>query len=315
MKRAILLLLFSACGEPYSNEDLRFVHSVPEPDEVMIELPNDGMAATMVATYYLQMVAASEGVNRAIFEPLGTVNDISRLPPTRREDDVRSWGPIQTSTSVAFTLYMARTATTGIRVPTSTSTIVAIEERFDFVLYGHVLGDPEPIAVLSGGFASTQDDGRGIGGIQVDLDAYARLDRSATEVGQYSGAYDNRDGQSLVFYHLAPDGGTSWHHFERHDGAVDFAFFQQADIYMPAGVVTPMLENVTMLGRWRPDNRGRADLRYDGGDLGGSAIGSECWDGQFRRVYFAATSPELGASEGSVDNCAPDLKEPLFFRR
>ncbi len=321
MKRAPLLMLAlaaAACGEPYSNEDLRFVRAVPQPEQVMIDLPgqpegNDAMPGAP-ATYYLQLRDTGETINDAIFGPVGTVQQIAAAPPDHRDTDVRAWGPIATSTGVAHVLYMVRTSTPGVRVPTSTSTILPIAERIDFVMYGRRAGTADDIPILSGGFAATEEDGSGIGTIHVDLDAVARLDPSSSDAGQYSGAYDTRDGLAVVFGFQDPSGARAFHRFQRKRDTVDFLSFQQADLFMPDG--TPSAQEVIwMVGRWLPDNRGRADVRYEGGDLPTSASGGECWDDAFRRVYFNASTPELGAPEGMVEACAPGLREPLFLGR
>lgn len=309
-----MVLLASACGEPYSNEDLRFVRAVPQQDQVMIDLPGEVAMPGEPAQYYRMLRETGENINQAIFGPLGTVQQIAAAPPDYRETDVRGWGPIPTSTRVSHTLYMVRTSTPGVRVPTATTTVLAIEERIDFVMYGQVVGSSENVPILSGGFAATEEDGTGIGVINVDLDGLRRLDPRSGDAGQYSGAYDNRDGLSVVFAYQDPSGARAFHRFDRRGGTVDFLSFQQADLYMPTNTPSAA-ETVWMIGRWLDDNRGRADVRYEGGDLPTSATGGECWDEEFRRVYFNASAPELGSPEGMVEACAPGLREPLFLGR
>jgi hypothetical protein len=309
-----------ACGEPYSNDDLLFSRSVPADDRVMIDLPArpDMPSPTETAQYYLRLVEISDQVNRAIFDPLATVRTIAAEPPTRRDDDTRMWGPIATSTQAAFTLYMVRTTTAGVRSPTSTTTIIPIDERFDFALYGTPVGGGESLVVISGTFAPLTADGKGVGSIAVDLDNYRRLARGEPDGGQYLGYYDDRDGLALELGFLAPPelGPMSAYYSYRKQGeAVDFLFHQRVDLSAPQGPPISALESTTLIGRWRPDQQGRADQYYDGGDIPFAATGSECWDGQFRRVYFGTNTAELGPSYGAIEACAPDLRTPVQLRR
>lgn len=309
-----------ACGEPYSNDDLLFSRAVPADDRVMIDLPArpDMPSPTETAQYYLRLVEISDQVNRAIFDPLATVRGIAAEPPTRRDDDTRMWGPIYTSTRSTFTLYMVRTATDGVRSPTSTTTIIPIDERFDFALYGAPSAGGEPLVVISGTFAPLTADGKGVGSIAVDLDNYRRLEPSEPDGGQYLGYYDDRDGLALEMGFVAPpERGpmSAYYSFRKQGVAVDFLFHQKVDLSAPQGPPISALESTTLIGRWRPDQQGRADQYYEGGDIPFAATGSECWDGQFRRVYFGSNTEELGPSYGAVEACAPDLRSPLQPRR
>lgn len=304
---------FAACAEPYSNEDLLFVQAVPDETQVMIDLPSTPTSGDEQARYHQTMRDTSEDINEAIFGPLATVQAIAAGTPTYRDVDARAWGPIQTSTRVAYSLYMARTATAGIRVPTSTGTIVPIEARIDFVLFGQITGADRDVPVLSGGFAATEPDGGGIGFIRVDLDALTFVDPQMARSGTYLGAYDTRDtGLTLAFVLEAANGDVAYYQFERRGGVTDFRSHQRTDVFgEPTG--TSARESVLLFGRWLADDRGRGDLRYEGGDLPTSVSGAECWDGSLRRVYFNASTTELGAPEGSVEACAPGLREPLYL--
>jgi hypothetical protein len=308
------------CEEPYSNDDLLFVRSVPDQNMVQIDLPNDQMASERVAQYYLQAVAISQGVNQAIFGVLAIVNTIAAQPPVSRDEHTRAWGPIVTGTVAAYFLYMTRTATEGVRVPTSTATILPIKERYDFSLQVRPTGKSQAIPIVSGNFAPIEPDGTGIGSLYVDLEATHDLDPSSPNRGWYWAAYDNRSGLTLALAYVAPsdlggsfDRWTSYHRYiQQPDGAVDFVYIQHLDLSAPNGPPVSALETAAMFARWRPDQRGRADLVYTEGDLVTPVFGHECWDEQFRRVYFDATIPELGAGEGAVEACAPELREPLF---
>lgn len=320
--RALLVLVAAtlACGEPYSNDDLLFSRSVPPDDRVMIDLPArpDMPSPTETAQYYLRLVEISDQVNRAIFDPLATVRGIAAQPPTRRDDDTRMWGPITTSTRAAFTLYMVRTATAGVRSPTSTTTIIPVEERFDFALYGTPVAGGTSLVVISGTFAPLTADGKGVGSIAVDLDNYRQLEPSEPDGGQYQGYYDDRDGLALELGFVAPpERGpmSAYYSYRKQGAAVDFLFHQRVDLSAPQGPPISALESTTLIGRWRADQQGRADQYYDGGDIPFAATGSECWDSQFRRVYFGANTEELGPTFGAVEACAPELRTPVQLRR
>jgi hypothetical protein len=90
------------------------------------------------------------------------------------------------------------------------------------------------------------------------------------------------------------------------DGSGSLVFDAEANL--AGGSET--LEAGKVGSRWNPSGAGRADVELTGGEAGGGARLTECWDASFGRVYAQGTSADGGiASEGDLAACA--FSEPL----
>jgi hypothetical protein len=318
------VLLLAACEEPYSNEDLRFMKSLPNQDLVRIELPDrdPDPEPGELAKYHLLAQTISSTVNTAVFGTLATIGEITETPPSVRTEERREWGPF-TRDGLEYTLTITITATQGIRVPTSTASIVPIDERYDFVLSARRQREPEVQAdILGGQFAPLEDGKRGIGWLQLNFEAALYVDPTRTDRGFFGAGYDTRDGSVDLAgaYYLpraealqAPD---AYYRFRtKPSKETDFYYGAYLDVSAQNGAPTSALETFVLFARWRPDQRGRADAAVFGGDLpeNGALVSAECWDEHFRRKYFRTLYLDPDPAKGDITDCAPELREAIYF--
>jgi hypothetical protein len=322
---ALAVALLGACEEPYSNEDLIFLRSLPDRQLVSVGVPaREPAPEPELARFYVQARNISTQLNAGLFSVLALVETISAQPPTYRQQSLRGWGPLPDANSGAvYALYISRTATAGMRVPTATTTVIPVEERYDFVMYGQA-GQQGPSAPVFGG-SFVPLGAHGLGTLYVDFEAMRAVNPATEERGAYWAGYDTRTPGALELALAAaappdpsgqPTGISAYYRFKKSaQGEVDFAFANRVDVHAPAG--TPPishLETVAIIARWQSDQRGRADVVISGGEVPAPVTASECWDRAFRAVYFTATIPELGAPIGAVEDCAEELRMPLFPR-
>ncbi|MFO0726985.1 MAG: hypothetical protein U1E65_24610 [Myxococcota bacterium] len=320
-----------ACGEPFSNDDLVFLKSLPTKDVVNLRLPEDDAASAlheaedppMTAIYYAAAKNVSKGINGGIQDTLDLVEKIRVYPPTIRRDDFRAWGPIDGG-AIEYALFVTKTSTPAMRVPTSSTTLVPAHDVFTFSFGARMKGETDFAGVIAGEFAPIDGADRGIGWLFFDYERLHQLDPAANPSrGRSWVGYDTRSGVSLMMsFELPPDMpgamaqlGGYYRYTRTPEGVVDFLFAYKHDLSV--GENQPpisALETFYVFARWNKDHRGRADLVVMDGDLMQPIGGSECWDDRFFRVYFQASIPELGAPYGDVSACAPGLEMPLYPR-
>ncbi|MCC7383673.1 MAG: hypothetical protein IT384_17665 [Deltaproteobacteria bacterium] len=308
-----------ACEQPYSNEDLRFMRSLPTVADVTIAVPAvEPAPESEIATFYLRARESSAALNDVIFSPIRIVEAVTQGPPSYRDADLRGWGPFSEG-DAQYVLYVSRTATSAARPLTSTTTLVPVSERFDYILYGQGGSAVDLVPIFSGSFAPVGPGGQGIGTMFIDLETSRAVNGKGPDRGWYSGGYDTRDGRlDLVLGVAMPEdlGGAAdrlsgYYRFGQSEAGTDFTLSYLQDLQAMVGLPpSSALEVVSMRARWRPDQRGRADVYIGQGDLPIDVTAVECWDERFRRVFFFSTGDQLGPSSGSVEACAPDLRRP-----
>lgn len=314
MRRAVLaVLLLAACEQPYSNADVVFVKSLPDGDRVRIALPDpeepsgDGR---ITASYYKLAQTVTATVNQAVFGVLATVDRISRTPPASRTHELLKWGPFDEG-GISHALEIVRTSTRGVRVPTSSVSIVPIEARYDFALDAWPAANPDlEVRVAGGTFAPLEPGGGGIGTLYVYLESLRAITGQPGR-GYYWAAYDSRGGRLdllLAYYRPEELGGNlidvdSYYQNHRDaDGAGTLYFYTRDG----------PTDELVLYTRWNSDRRGRADAAYADADLRAPIYAAECWDQSLLRTYFRATVPELGPPTGELEDCAADLRTPLY---
>ncbi len=330
----VLGLGLTACGEPFSNDDLLFLKSLPNRALVDLRVPDDeastGLHAAATepqrAVYYEASRKIAKDINAGIQGTLDLVDTIVAYPPTVRTDAYRGWGPIDGGGDVEYALFVTKTSTPAVRVPTSTLTLVPAEQVFTFAFSARkkgAIGDFQNVII--GQFAPLGTERRGIGGIYFDHEAAHALDPKSEARGRSYVAYDTRAsvGVALVMsFELSPllggmpgELGGYYRYLRAPDGGVDFRFAYRRDTAVADGEPPiSALETFYVFSRWNVDHRGRADLVVADGDLTEPIGASECWDDHFLRVYFWPSIPALGEPFGTVSACAPGLELPLWPR-
>ena len=315
------LLGLAACAEPFSNDDVVFLKSLPNTALVRMGLPGpaaQGLAARAVlgdeAEGARTAREVADGIDGAISGAYRLLDAITAYPPSARDATSRVWGPFPVGEGDAI-LFVTRTSTPAVRVPTSTTTLVPLREVFEFALQGTRAGDVDPRTLLVGSFAESGGARRGIGALWFDFDAVRALDPGGAQRGQLYIGYDTRAAVELVLggvNQVVPDGvPDAFARLTRTaTGAIDFRFVYRADLEAgPDGQPTSALETLASVNRFEPDRRGRTDLVIAGGDLPLTVYASECWDTQLRRTYYeTGPTPWGGPRQGDVLTCPERLR-------
>lgn len=97
MKLHIFSLLFSvslgisACGGNYSNEDLDFQNALPAREDLTPQI--SALTSLDTAEYYRITRDGVRGFSSILDSILGTIDEVRRQPATKRDREIRQWGP------------------------------------------------------------------------------------------------------------------------------------------------------------------------------------------------------------------------------
>ena len=323
MKRRYLLLglvgAFSACYEPYSNDDLLFLYdgfprsleiAVPTEDGTTGVQQPGGPPPPETALFYGQARTTADAINRDVLSLLTVVDEIVMQPPSQRNNDQRVWGPIPGDRGVLLTLVSDRVRTSTVVRATSTSTPAAANEFFDYVMLGSspLQTTPQP---LFSGRQVVDSIGSGVQGLLfLDLNTWQTVDPAQQNSGEIFVAYDDRYAQlTMELYFGNLSAGETPVAASRHTNAADGSgslFFITAENVIQT---TDAKETWVTATRWRGDGSGRADVLLTDGDVAAPLFAIECWDANFYRTYMLSNiqDPQLQPF-GRLEACGPDLQ-------
>lgn len=314
----VLLVVAAACGEPFSNEDIVFLKSLPNRDLLRVDVPadrpgepepppaDDVPACPMEPPrYYRDTVNTSRQINASIAAVLEVVDGVTVYPPSERTPALRRWGPFEDDGN-ELELVIARTGTPTYIAPLSSQAPIYFDEGlFAYEMRARPAGTERWLVPFSGTFAPAGTARRGLGTLVLDFDAIAGLGSSAPMQGVFHVGYDTRGG--AVAIELALEQGTyTFEEDAEKNGA--FVFSVAADVHSGEESPRPALERLGIHARWRSDGSGRTDVVASGGDLALPAYASECWDAAFLTTYTEWKSAEIGAQCGTEARCPEGLR-------
>lgn len=328
---AVVLAAATACNEPFSNEDIRFLKALPSADQVELDVPGArtstaGLSpaqadAETPADYYLSARQTSNELDGITGFVLRLVEAVQSYPPTARDDVAmeRVWGPFPGDQGVEHLMTIRRVETATIVRSTSTSTAAEVDAYFTYALVARRAGtDDDWIPYFAGISAQTEDLETGMGAIYLAFESVHALTGKPEPRGLAFVGYDNRFGQRTVELGYDRDVDPA-HPFARPEAAYRyeeatsglktfiFAFRQN----IPELVPDTGDETFIIAARWLPDRRGRADAFATEGDLAGRELfATECWDGNFVRTFLFGNVPGLQLF-GRLEACAPPLQRPI----
>lgn len=299
--KTLTTLLASACAAslvaclPTKQDDAprEIARAIPTADQVKIELPvNNSRTVGQLAEWYVATRNVTLTFNVGSAWVLALIHTIVQFPVTSIDGDTYTWGPWSGALDPAEYKLDVRDLGDGTySYQLSGRAKTQPGAQFEVVIDG--FADPRPGHLLgNGNFVLDFDAGKRVN--PIDSDPEAR--------GQIAVTYD------LAARHLdlgivsTDDNGdpvTADYAYNRAlDGGGDMVFNIEGD----AGG-TDLKEKITLRSRWQANGVGRADARLAGGDLADGATASECWDANFRRVYYA-DSVDFAPTEGDVAACA-----------
>jgi hypothetical protein len=345
-------LALSACNDPFSNEDILFLKSVPTNKDLSIDVPGGDAGVSSMghalrpqdsssdagsstdgglptpAEFYKNALKAGSDINGAVDFVLSLVHAIDAYPPTKRQNDARYWGPFppdKNGIEWALGIYRSRTATTV--KGTSTSTLAHAEGSFAYVFAGRLVSSTTTafIPVIEGFTPIIPDADGSVGKMLLDFDAAKTLNPASKDSGRLYIVYDNRFHQKTVEVAVdsTPLGLKPFTEVKAgYRFSVDtarntqFLFIQIGDVENPVPPNDRGPELLLIQTRFVPDRRGRADVVITDGDVGrGNYVYvEECWDSSFDRIYYLTDYPLLEMF-GQLTDCAPGLQDANPFQR
>ena len=313
----VLLVVLVGCGDPLSNqlllEDDLFRTSLPARDDVATDAPRIedagardlGERADLVTT----TVAVSEVYNGIVFSLLGVVDGIIENDVTRREEDLRIWGPWP-----------------GRRDGTSARLVVTRAEDALFAYSLEVAPVPawqaddatEWQILMEGVFERGASLREGDGEFRFDASVWSVVDAR----------FDDATGELLVGHarsgeRVRVDAICTSLQFNEKDRLDDASYrYRGGDglggffEYATTGDLVGQgedAESYVIRSRWTAELTGRADYLMTGGSVGEVVVpGSECWDGELLRTWFLFDGPgtEFDVEEGDEASCVFAREEP-----
>jgi len=310
----------SGCAAQKNDEPSEFQEALPVQSSVSIDGPDGvrtdmgaqsatlgamaGGAATDPAFWYTFTRDVRDGVNVVTAVVLVSVWAIVHTEPSELDEDHAVWGPYD-----GDALDPARYRLIVDRIG---------EHHFHYVLEGQKKSGGEYLSVLDGDGYSRASDSHGDGQFVLDLENAKLLDpsRHADDSGKVTIVHElpadvgrRRDAlPRTITATVAPEGEasltiTSRAH-EDHTGELEVTAHADID-----DSHATLLEDVSVVSRWRSTGAGRADVGISGGDLPAAGLSAvtavECWGPDFARVFYsdsASTQP----TEGSAAECAYD---------
>jgi hypothetical protein len=261
--------------------------------------------------YYSVMAASADQTNATVEQILAFVDSIGKgYPPTKREHNVRVWGPIPNVDGNHYTIRYE------VRRDGGTFTYCLFAGR-DSDVTGEPTCDDVPsafgmTALLFGTYSPTTVGGgarRSDGELTLDMeDAFQHgigTDRGRLHVvHQYDGDSEAKNiaiAADKPAIDVTPAAHFDYAYARDTDGRVIMGFAGPGDVIKD----TPALEHLDVRSCWRDGVTGRADVTVSEGDLALlSAVVVECWDNLYLRTFASFDIPGKPLSSASEGNPA-----------
>lgn len=298
------LVVCSACGGTWSNQDLEFAAALPSKAELNARLPTtattgqplsrqDGLNAGEPSQAYADTKKAVTDFNGLLDFFLGVLDTVRQQPPTTRAEGARTWGPFSAADAPGFQFQVTIALTSS-----------EPRDTYGWRIQARKLGEPEFFDLVRGNFQSSAETvRRGMGTIEVPVkDVKAKLTLSpefqqldqivigyqtatfpqATQMG-FTFAAGNTSGFSQAGY------GSE----RREDGSGAMVF--------ALTTTDANIRKSTVRSRWLKDGAGASLLTVDEGTFRG-ATRVECWNAQFKVTWFKENWPG-GKESGREADC------------
>jgi hypothetical protein len=287
---SLLAVSTSACLDEDKRPD-GLDAALPTAEQMSIKLPEGQTRAVgQLAEYYTYTRGITRFLNGSSAWVLVLIHSIVQYPVTTVDGNVYTWGPWAEGLDPAEYKLVVTALANG---------------NFEYQLAGRPRNSTGAFeTVISGTAIPGATDAESKGQLLLDFDAAERVNPVDNDgTGQLTIRYDfaarTLDLDAVTVENARPV-TARYSYKAQADGAGDMVFGVRGNADSGAG-----LESLTLRSRWLANGAGRGDARVTGGDVGAAELtASECWDNQFRRVYFIAEAGMLGGAEGDVANCA-----------
>ncbi len=298
---AISLALATGCLQ-FNDDRSAIQQALPTADSVRIKVPDDQTKALGdIASYYGITRNISRDLNAGAGWVLVLVHTIVQFPATTVEGNVYNWGPHSNALDPAeWRLIVVENEDGTYDWAFDGRSKIEEQEDFTTVISGHAVPGADPH--------------RGSGFFAIDFDAaeYVNpIDNDDSGVVEVAYDLENRDGSAATVLMTARDVETDengnlqevafeYGYAENLDGSGELSFAIHGDLDDNGSAA----EDALIHSKWLADGQGRADVNASGGDLGEiSVLASECWDRNFRRVFYT-DNLDWQPTEGEESSCA-----------
>jgi len=299
-----------ACGGNYSNEDLDFQNALPAREDLTPQI--SALTNLDTAEFYRTTRDSVRGFSTLLDNILGAIDEVRRIPATRRDKDIRQWGPWQSKDDPTLQLRVT------IR---KNATAMTAENPFGFVFAYAVdvarIKTDVWVNFVSGSFNPAGGVRKGRG--QVVLSTLGMrflglpLDKNPADTDDELAWLDTLtinyatlndvSWDAFAMLHVDPADAmppeatqAQWHYREdaaKNMGTFRFGWEGGADLHAQAMQIT---------STWRlSDSAGRADVLITAGLATGKAA-TECWGPDAVATYINRTyEPEK--NKGMENTC------------
>ncbi len=267
--------------------------AIPTAEQVSIKLPmGTSRSVGQLAEWYVATRGVTTMFNGGSAWVLILIHTIVKFPVTSVDGDTYTWGPFSDALDPAEYKLDVRDVGDGTyQYKLSGRSKTQLGSAFEAIIDG--VSDPRNGELLGNGeFLVDFDAGRRVNPVDGDPNA-----RGQVEV-RYDLSARHLDLTIMTTDDLGGLVAADYAYNETAAGGGDMVFDVDGDAGGGA-----QLEQITLRSRWEANGEGRADARIIGGDAGGGAIASECWNQQFARVFYT-DSVNFAPAEGSVADCA-----------
>lgn len=288
-------LLLCACGN-WSNSDLEYVYALPQRDTLKSQL---GAQSAMQGVrrdpllgehsdVYESTKKASDEFNAFLDGVLTGLDTLRTIPPTKREDNKRIWGPYQDQKNPGFEVKVE---------------VVKVEDkRFQWSLQMGKRFANDFVVVGGGKFVPTESLRKGRGDFFFDaVTAHALLGttKKAGDPDKIDVGYSTDTDPVIVEVDFTV-GTTTTVGYDYNRYADSSAAFT----YTVGGLPDPDATKISAVAAW--DAKTAGDVVYnvlEGNNRG--AMARQCWDADQKIVHELLMLPDGGVYQtGSATNCA-----------
>lgn len=287
---ASVLSVLSGCN--WSDLDVEFLAALPDKADLKVTPPTrSGQALTsgdlgerkdgLAGSDFLNLQGTADQINAMIDGLTGGLDFVRQFPPSKREPDLRAWGPYADKEKPGFELQVEITRSQG----------AGVEYVYEVQWRKQKTQDPF-VAVIRGTFKG-EKAANGVGEFVLDLEKARslgwRVDPGMDPIARVRLGYSHAEGTDVKLTLEALKVGTdsSFHHLSKADGS---------------GRMTYTTENTAWTfeanANWLPSRAGRVDAKATRKWIGTGGLFTECWDASLTTVYWS--------QDYADDRCAND---------
>jgi len=295
----VLAAALAGCGN-YSNEDLEYMNAVPASEDISASIPRAIRPANEAEL--ARLTHDTTGLFNGALDFVRITDVIRSFPPTSRLPNGRIWGPVPMDEHPGWQWRLLVTRATET------------PDRFDYSFDVQQVGsDPNDwITFISGWFVAVNGLRKGMGhlvmltdelrlaGFPIETNLKDEMLKELT-VDYSTETFPTSVTMKVTMYtQVSAQLFDTWFTIDIHYGALESG---QGAIEFLA---TDSSQNsISVISRWLPTGRGRADATVTGGAVDGQTR-TQCWNDSFDETYNFTPWASPAEDRGQMAAC-PDI--------